>query len=131
MGWRGGCLAALCYYCLGSLQYPGCVFEALAVGLGGQVRCRFSLFPLGSFLSSPPLRCARRVVPSRCPFPSPAGTPFNVVCEFRGLGLVALLVRAACPLGVGVLVLPRRTHLSPPPGRCGARTTRGPGAWRC
>ena len=116
MGWRGGCLAAelvrstVCYYCLAggsdlvlfarrSRQVWG--FRA---GAGSR-----------SSLPSRPSRCVLQVVPSRCPFPSPAGTPFHAVCALRGLGLVVLRVRAACPLGVAALVLPRRTRLFPPP----------------
>ena len=45
-----------------------------------------------------------------------AGCPVRVslpFCASRVLGPVAPRVRAACPLGVGALVLPWRTRLSP------------------
>ena len=58
-------------------------------------------------------RCVWRTVPSGCPLPSLAGTPFHVVCAFRELGPVALLVVPACPLRVCALALPRRPL--PPP----------------
>ena len=72
-------------------------------------------------LPSGPSRCVLRIVLSGCPFPSPAPTPFHAVCAFRGLGPVALQVRAACSLHVCVLV-----H----PGRCHARTAHGSRAGR-
>ena len=97
------------------MQCPGCVCAALAADLRGRVWCRYSLVPLGSSLPSRPSRCLWRVVPSGCPFPLPAGTPFHAVCAFRGLGRVALWVRAACPSAVAPLVLPRCTP-PPPPG---------------
>ena len=74
-------------------------------------------------------RCVWRAVPSGCPLPSLAGTPFHAVCAFRVLGPVALLVVPACPLRVCALGLPRRL-LPPPPGWCGVRTSRGPGTGR-
>ena len=48
--------------------------------------------------SSPsrPSWCVLRSVPSGCPFPLPARTPFHAFCAFRGLGPVALQVRTAC-----------------------------------
>ena len=107
LGW------AVCHYCHGGCSASGCVCAALAAGLGGQDRCRLSLLPLGPSLPSRPSRCVLLVVPSGCPFPSPAGTPFHAVSAFRGLDLVALRVRAACPLGVRALVLLQRTA---PPG---------------
>ena len=58
-------------------------------------------------------RCLWRAVPSGCPLPSLAGTPFHAVCAFRALGPVALLVVPACPLRVCALALPRRPL--PPP----------------
>ena len=58
-------------------------------------------------------RSVWRAVPSRCPLPSLAGTPFHAVCAFRVLGPVALLVVPACPLRVCALALPRRPL--PPP----------------
>ena len=56
-------------------------------------------------------RCVWRAVPSGCPLPSLAGTPFHPVFAFCELGPVALLVVPACPLRVCALALPRR----PPP----------------
>ena len=61
-------------------------------------------------------RCVWLVVPSGCPFPSPANTPFHAVRAFRELGPVALLVFPACPLRVCALALPRRPRASPLPG---------------
>ena len=58
-------------------------------------------------------RCVWLAVPSGCPLPSLAGTPFHAVCAFRELGPVALLVVPACPLRVCALALPRRPL--PPP----------------
>ena len=109
------------YHCVlplpGLVHCPGRVCAAPAEGLGGRGRCRFSLLPLGSCLPLRPSPCVLRVVPPGFPFPSPAGTPFHAVCAFRGLGPVALWVRAAWPLPVCALVLPRRTR--PPPVRVG------------
>ena len=89
------------------------VCAALAAGSGGSgrylVSC-LSRFPL----SAPRVpRCLWRAVPSGCPLPSLAGTPFHAVCAFRELDPVALLVVPTCPLRVCALVLPRR--LLPPP----------------
>ena len=67
-----------------------------------------SLFPL----PAPRVRrCVWRAVPSGCPLPSLAGTPFHLVCAFRALGPVALLVVPACPFRVCALALSR----CPPP----------------
>ena len=52
----------------------------------------------------PALRVAE--IPSRCPLPSLAGTPFHTVCTFREFGPVALLVVPACPLRVCALPPP-------------------------
>ena len=59
-------------------------------------------------------RCVWRAVPSGCPLPSLARTPFHAVCAFRGLGPVALLVFPACALCVCVR---SRSHGAPPPRR--------------
>ena len=90
------------------VQCPVCVCAALAAGSGGSgwylVLC-LSRFPL----PAPRVpRCVWRAVPSGCPLPSLAGTPFHAVCAFRALGPVALLVVPACPLRVCALALPRR-----------------------
>ena len=92
--WRGQCPVRVC--------------AALAAGSGGSGRylvlC-LSRFPLPA--SRVP-RCVWRAVPSGCPLPSLAGTPFHAVCAFRVLGPVALLVVPACPLRVCALALPQR-----------------------
>ena len=97
------------------VQCPVCVCAALAAGSGGSGRY------LVLCLSRVPLpaprvpRCVWRAVPSGCPLPSLAGTPFHAVCAFRALGPVALLVVPACPFRVCALALPRRP-LPPPLG---------------
>ena len=90
------------------VQCPVRVCAARTAGSGGSGRylvlC-LSRFPL------PAPRVPRRVwraVPSGCPLPSLAGTPFHAVCAFRELVLVALLVVPACPLRMCALALPRR-----------------------
>ena len=97
------------------VQCPVCVCAALAAGSGGSGRylvlC-LSGFPLPARRVP---RCVWRAVPSGCPLPSLAGTPFNAVCAFRALGPVALLVVPACPFRVCALALPRRP-LPPPLG---------------
>ena len=60
-------------------------------------------------------RCVWRAVPSGCPLPSLAGTPFHAVCAFRALGPVALPVVLACPFRVCALAL-SRCPLPPPLG---------------
>ena len=60
-------------------------------------------------------RCVWRAVPSGCPLPSLAGTPFHAVCAFRALGSVALPVVPACPFRVCPLAL-SRCPLPPPLG---------------
>ena len=60
-------------------------------------------------------RCVRRAVPSGCPLPSLAGTPFHAVCAFRALGPVAIPVVPACPFRVCALAL-SRCPLPPPLG---------------
>ena len=93
------------------VQCPVRVCAALAAGSGGSGRY------LVSCLSHFPLpapcvpRCVWRAVPSGCPLPSLADTPFHAVYAFRVLGPVALLVVPACPLRVCAPALPRR----PPP----------------
>ena len=90
------------------VQCPVCVCAALAAGsgsLGRYLVLCLSRFPL----PAPRVpRCVWRAVPSGCPLPSLAGTPFHAVCAFRALGPVALLVVLACPLRVCALALPRR-----------------------
>ena len=101
---------------------------ALAAGSGGSGR--YLVLCLSRFpLPAPRVpRCVWRAVPSGCPLPSHAGTPFHAVCAFRELGPVGLLVVPACPLRVCALALPR--HPPPPPGWCGVRTSHGHGTGR-
>ena len=113
------------------VQCPVCVCAALAAGSGGSGRylvlC-LSLFPL----PAPRVpRCVWRAVPSGCPLPSLAGTPFHVVCAFRALGPVALLVVPACPFRVCALAL-SRCPLPPPLGgvACAPRMVPALGAGR-
>ena len=98
---------------------------------GGSGRYRvlcLSLFPL----PAPRVRrCVWRAVPSGCPLPSLAGTPFHVVCAFRALGPVARLVVPACPFRVCALAL-SRCPLPPPLGgvACAPRVVPALGAGR-
>ena len=114
------------------VQCPVRVCAALAADSGGSgwylVLC-LSRFPL----PAPRVpRCMWRAVLSGCPLPSLAGTPFHVVCAFRVLGLVALLVVPACPLRVCALALPRRPLPPPPWGgvACAPRAVPALGAGR-
>ena len=93
------------------LQCPVCVCVAHAAGSGGSGR--YLVLCLSRFPVPAPRvpRCVWQAVPSGCPLPSLAGTPFHAVCAFRALGPVALLVVPACPFRVCALALPRR----PPP----------------
>ena len=95
------------------VQCPVRVCAALAAGSGGSDR--YLVLCLSRFPHPAPRvqRCVWRAVPSGCPLPSLAGTPFHAVCAFRVLGPVALLVVPACPLRVCALALPR--HPLPPP----------------
>ena len=97
------------------VQCPVRVCPALAAGSGGSGR--YLVLCLSRFPHPAPRvpRCAWRAVPSGCPLPSLAGTPFDAVCAFRMLGPVALLVVPACPLRVCALALPWRP-LPPPLG---------------
>ena len=90
------------------VQCPVCVCAALAAGSGGSGR--YLVLCLSRFpLPAPRVpRCVWRAVPSGCPLPSFAGTPFHAVCAFRALGPVALLVVPVCPFRVCALALPRR-----------------------
>ena len=115
--WRVQCLVRVC--------------AALAAGSGGSDR--YLVLCLSRFPHPAPCvrRCVWRAVPSGCPLPSLAGTPFHAVCAFRVLGPVALLVVPACPLGVCALALPRRP-LPPPLGgvACAPRAVPAVGAGR-
>ena len=113
------------------MQCPVCVCAALAAGSGGSGR--YLVLCLSRFPHPAPRvpRCVWRAVPSGCPLPSLAGTPFQAVCAFRELGPVALLVVPACPLRVCALALPRRP-LPPPLGgvACAPRAVPALGAGR-
>ena len=113
------------------VQCPVCVCAALAAGSGGSGR--YLVLCLSQFpLPAPRVpRCVWRAVPSGCPLPSLAGTPFHAVCAFRALGPVALLVVPACPLRVCALALPLRP-LPPPLGgvACASRVVPALGAGR-
>ena len=96
-----------------------CFSAALAAVPGGATSIPLLVSPpLLVVPPSRPLQCVWQVVPSGCPFPSPAGTPFQVV-------LPVLRARSRCPCGarrvpVGCLCAraPRFTRLSPPLFRC-------------
>ena len=79
------------------VQCPVRVCAALAAGSGGSGR--YLVLCLSRFpLPAPRVpRCVWRAVPSGCPLPSLAGTPFHAVCAFRELGPIAILVVFACP----------------------------------
>ena len=113
------------------VQCPVRVCAAFAAGSVGSGR--YLVFCLSrSPLPAPRVpRCVWRAVPSGCPLPSLAATPFDAVCAFRELGPVALLVVPACPLRVCALALPRRS-LPPPLGgvACAPRAVPALGAGR-
>ena len=114
------------------VQCPVCVCAALAAGLGGSGR--YLVLCLSRFhLPAPRVpRCVWRAVPSGCPLPSLACTPFHAVCAFSALGPVALLVVPACPFRVCALALPRRPPPPPPLGgvACAPRVVPALGAGR-
>ena len=82
---------------------------------GGSGRCLVLCLPFFPLPAPRVPRCVWRAVPSGCPLPSLAGTPFHAVCAFRALGPVALLVVAACHFRVCALAL-SRCPLPPPLG---------------
>ena len=111
MGWRGGCLAAglvrgsVRHHCLGwCTALSVCARRSRLVKRAMPVPLLVAPPPLAVPPSCPSRRWWR-VAPSGCSLFSPAGTPFHVVCAFRELRPVALLVRAACLLCVCVLAL--------------------------
>ena len=113
------------------MQCPVRVCAALAAGSGGSGR--YLVLCLSRFpLPAPRVpRCVWRVVPSGCPLPSLAGTPFHAVCAFRALGPAALLVVLTCPLRVCALALPRRPLRPLPAGvACAPRAVPALGAGR-
>ena len=113
------------------VQCPVRVCAAFAAGSG--VSGRYLVLCLSRFpLPAPRVpRCVWRAVPSGCPLPSLAGTPFHAVRAFRELGPVALLVVPACPLRVCALAPPWRP-LPPPLGgvACAPRAVPALGAGR-
>ena len=122
--------SAICHYCLdGCSALVVCARRSRLVW-GASDRYLVSCLPRFPLSAPRVLRCVRRAVPSGCPLPSLAGTPFHAACAFRGLGRVALLVFPACPLCVCALALTRRALPPPPPAWCGARSARIPGAGR-
>ena len=113
------------------VQCPVRVCAALAAGSGGSGR--YLLLCLTRFPHPAPRvpGCVWRAVPSECPLPSLAGTPFHAVCAFRVLGPVALLVVPECPLRVCALALPRRPLPTPLGGvACAPRAVPALGAGR-
>ena len=98
------------------VQFPVRVCAALAAGSGGSGRCLVSCLPRFPLPGPHVPRCVWWAVPSGCPLPSVAGTPFHAVCAFRELGPVALPVVPACPFRVCALALPRCALPRPPLG---------------
>ena len=82
---------------------------------GGWGRCQLLCLPCFTLPAPSFLRCVWRAVPSGCPSSSLAGTPFDAVCAFCGLGPDALLVFPACPLCACALALSQRLPPPPPP----------------
>ena len=121
MGWRGGCLAVglvrstVCHCCLGGCSALVVCAQRLRQvwGVAAGAGSRVSSLPPPISPRSP--RCVLRVDPSWCPLSPTAGTPFHAVCAFRGLGLVSLQVRPACPLRVCARA-PAASAPSPPLG---------------
>ena len=117
LGWRlpsrRACASRRRHYCLG-----GCSALLVCARRSGLVRGdragALSCLPPPclSIPPSHPCRCVWCVAPSSCPSSLPADTPFLVVCAFREVTPVVILVRAAYALCVRVLTLPR---CSPPP----------------
>ena len=91
------------------------VCAALAAGQEGGTGAASYRPPPLAVPPSRPSRGLKRVGPSGCPLPLPAGSPVQVVCAFRVLGPGAVLVRRACPLAGCVLALSRCLRLSPSP----------------
>ena len=96
------------HYCLGGCSAPSVCARRLRPVRGvpaGPWCCVSPVFPLPAPRVT---RCVWQAVPSGCPLPSLAGTPFHAVCAFRVLGPVAPQVVPACPLRVCALALSRR-----------------------
>ena len=96
------------------VQCPVRVCAALAAGSGGSGRYLVLCLPRFPLPAPRVPRCVWRAVPSGCPLPSLAGTPFHAVCAFPVLGPVTLLVVPAYPLCVCVRSRSRGVR-SPPP----------------
>ena len=105
MGWRGGsqpqglCMA-LCTTTV--LEGTVCWRRSRQVRWDGTGADSCFPFPVSPFLVAPGGACCRLL-----------GTLFHAVCVFCELGRVAIPVRAACPLSVCALALPRCAR-SPP-----------------
>ena len=93
-GWRGGCPAAglvrgaVRHYCVGRCSALVVCARRSRPVRGGWGRCRVSCIPRFPLPAPRFPRCVWRAVLSRCPLSSLAGTPFHVVCAFRGLSPV-------------------------------------------
>ena len=124
----GACVVR--HYCLGGCSAPSvCARRSRPVsgGSGRYLVLCLSRFPLPAQRVP---RCVWRAVPSGCPLPSLAGTPFHAVCAFPELGPVALLVLPACPLCVCACA--PAASAPPPPGgvACAPRAVPALGAGR-
>ena len=106
---------AVRHYCLGRCSALVVCARRSRPVRGGWGQCRALCLPRFPLPAPRFLRCVWRAVPSGCPLSSLAGTPFNAVRAFRGLGPVALLVFPACPLCVCALALSRLPRPPPPP----------------
>ena len=102
-------------YCLGGCSALVVFARRSRPVPGVWARCRVLCLPRFPLPAPRFLHCVWRAVPSGCPLSSLAGTPFDAVCAFCGLGPVALLVFPACPLCVCALALSGRRR-PPLPG---------------
>ena len=133
MGWRGGCLAlglvrgAARHYCLGGCSALVVCARRSRPVRGGWAGAGFWIFSVSPF----PPRAPRAVCggPSRPGVPYPRSLVRHSMRFVRSAGSVRLPFwyspRALC---VCVRSRSRGVHTPPPPGWCGARTSRGPGA---
>ena len=103
------------HYCLGGCSVPSVCARRSRPVRGGSGRYLVLCLPFFPLPAPRVPRCVWRAVPSGCPLPSLAGTPFHAVCAIRALGPVALLVVPACPFRVCALAL-SRCPLPPPLG---------------
>ena len=104
---------AVRHYCLGKCSALVVCARRSPPGRGGWGRCKVLCLPRFPLPAPRFPRCVWLAVPSGCPLSSLAGTPFNALCAFRGLGPVALLVLPACPMPVRALVLSLRSRPNP------------------